>query len=153
MTAMGCIKHATTAGCLSIVSKKFSCKSFKSQLCVVIYTVKGVRFVLSVRIKRLREGISLSQQKLADKLGVTQQAVAKWECDKAEPDSATLIRLSEIFNTSLDYLLGRTNLKNYEPETIAAHHDGEEYTKEELAEIEKFKEFVKMKREKEDSDE
>ncbi|WP_019851512.1 helix-turn-helix transcriptional regulator [Desulfitobacterium sp. PCE1] len=35
---------------------------------------------------------------------------------------------------------------SYEPETIAAHHDGEEWTDEELAEIERFKEFVRSKK-------
>lgn len=35
---------------------------------------------------------------------------------------------------------------NYEDTTIAAHHDGEEWTEEELEEIERFKEFVKLKR-------
>ncbi|MFY9421622.1 MAG: XRE family transcriptional regulator, partial [Bacilli bacterium] len=36
-------------------------------------------------------------------------------------------------------------------ETIAAHHDGEEWTEEELEEIERFKEFVKMKRQKKET--
>lgn len=35
---------------------------------------------------------------------------------------------------------------NYEPDTIAAHHEGEDFTEEELEEIERFKEFVKMRR-------
>ncbi|SFE10855.1 Helix-turn-helix [Paenibacillus algorifonticola] len=38
--------------------------------------------------------------------------------------------------------------KFYEPETIAAHHVGEDWSEEELAEIEQFKQFVKMKRQK-----
>jgi len=41
-----------------------------------------------------------------------------------------------------------TNEKSDEPETIAAHHDGEEWTEEELEEIERFKEFIRMKRAK-----
>lgn len=36
----------------------------------------------------------------------------------------------------------------YQPETIAAHHDGDEWSDEELEEIERFKEFVRMKRQK-----
>ncbi len=49
---------------------------------------------------------------------------------------------------STDYLLGRTDVKRFNDsnETIAAHHDGEEWTKEELEEIERFKQFVKLKR-------
>lgn len=107
--------------------------------------------MLSKRIKQLREENSLSQQKLAETLGVTQQAVAKWEGGKAEPDSTMLLKIADMFNVSLDYLLGKTNIKNYEIETIAAHHDGEEWTEEELEEIERFKEFVKMKRQKKET--
>lgn len=36
--------------------------------------------------------------------------------------------------------------ETYQPDTIAAHHDGEDFTEEELEEIERFKEFVKMRR-------
>jgi len=98
----------------------------------------------------------MSQLELAEKLGVSQQTVSKYEKGTREPDNATLVRLSEIFNCSIDYLLGRTDIKNpflvaeergtYSIETIAAHHDGEDWTEEELADIEKFKEFVRMKR-------
>jgi hypothetical protein len=42
-------------------------------------------------------------------------------------------------------LLGKTDIKN-PIETIAAHHDGDEWTEEELEEIEAFKEFVRMRR-------
>lgn len=47
---------------------------------------------------------------------------------------------------SLFSAAGYPDKNKYEPETIAAHHDGEEWTEEELEEIERFKEFVKMKR-------
>jgi transcriptional regulator with XRE-family HTH domain len=119
---------------------------------LLLYDSKeGVVKMLSKRIKQLREENSLSQQKLAETLGVTQQAVAKWEGGKAEPDSTMLLKIADMFNVSLDYLLGKTNIKNYEIETIAAHHDGEEWTEEELEEIERFKEFVKMKRQKKET--
>lgn len=101
--------------------------------------------MLGQRIKKLREEKDMTQQNLADILGVSQQAVAKWESGKAEPDSMTMVRISNIFEVSLDYLLGRTNIRT-PIETIAAHHDGDEWTEEELEEIERFKEFVRMKR-------
>ncbi len=107
--------------------------------------------MLGKRIKQLREEKDLSQQKLADILGVSQQAVAKWESSKSEPDSAMLMRISNLFNISMDYLFGKTNIRNYNDiETIAAHHDGDEWTEEELEEIERFKEFVRMKRQQKD---
>ena len=94
---------------------------------------------------KLRKEAGMSQFELAEKLGVSQQTVSKYEKGTREPDNATLVKLSEIFNCSIDYLLGRTDIK--EPiETIAAHHDGENWTEEELEDIERFKEFVRMKR-------
>lgn len=98
------------------------------------------------RLKMLREKAGVSQQKIADIVDLTQQAVGKWENNKAEPDLTTVAKLADFFDCSTDYLLGKTNIRKY-PHTIAAHHDGGEFTEEELNEIEKFKEFVRMKRE------
>lgn len=49
------------------------------------------------------------------------------------------------FNVTTDYRLARTNIRT-PIDTIAAHHDGDEFTEEEFEDIEKFKEFVKMRR-------
>lgn len=68
------------------------------------------------------------------------------------PGSDKLQTIADYFNVSTDYLLGRTNIRDlslYEDEdTIAAHHDGDKWTEEELEEIERFKEFVRTKRDK-----
>ena len=106
--------------------------------------------MLGKRIKELREQKGLLQKEIANLLGISQQAVARWENGQTEPDSETLAKLAEIFNCSVDYLLGRTNVRT-PIETIAAHHDGEDWTEEELEEIERFKEFVKMKRQKKET--
>ncbi|MFY9176980.1 MAG: helix-turn-helix transcriptional regulator [Caldicoprobacterales bacterium] len=102
--------------------------------------------MLSERIKKCREEAGYTQQALADILGITQQAGGKWEVGKAEPDSKELVKLAEIFDVSLDYLLGRTNIKKYNIETIATHHDGEDWTEEELEDIKRFKEFVRRRK-------
>ena len=101
--------------------------------------------MLGDRIKKLREQEGLLQREVASRLGISQQAVARWEKGKTEPDSATLVRLAEIFGCSVDYLLGKTNIRT-PIETIAAHHDGDEFTEEELEAIEEFKEFVRSRR-------
>ena len=62
--------------------------------------------MLSRRIKELRIAKGLSQNKLGQFLGVSQQAVGKWETGNSEPDSAMLLRLSTFFQVSVDYLLG-----------------------------------------------
>ncbi|MCR8969606.1 helix-turn-helix domain-containing protein [Facklamia sp. 7083-14-GEN3] len=57
------------------------------------------------KIKKLREKNSLTQKQLADNLSVSRSAVSKWETDTSYPDIATLIKISEDFEVSLDYLL------------------------------------------------
>ena len=60
------------------------------------------------RLKQLRKEAGLSQKSLSEHLGVTQQAVGKWETGRSSPDPATLARLASLLNTSADYLLGIT---------------------------------------------
>ena len=58
------------------------------------------------RIVRNRKRLGLTQDALAEKLGVTAQAVSKWENDQSCPDITTLPRLAEIFGITTDSLLG-----------------------------------------------
>ena len=62
--------------------------------------------MLSNILKELRATKDMTQADLAKLLGITQQAVAKWERGKAEPDYDTLKKLSEYFHVTTDYLLG-----------------------------------------------
>lgn len=57
-------------------------------------------------LKEMRKKSGLSQTELAGRLGVTQQAVGKWESGRSSPDPATVVRIAEILNTTTDYLLG-----------------------------------------------
>lgn len=61
---------------------------------------------LGKRIMAHRKRLGLTQDQLAEKLGVTAQAVSKWENDQSCPDITTLPRLAEIFGVSTDTLLG-----------------------------------------------
>ena len=58
------------------------------------------------RLADLRKQHGLSQEELADKLGVSRQAVSKWECGESSPDTDNLIALAKIYGMSLDELLG-----------------------------------------------
>lgn len=58
------------------------------------------------KIKELRISKNLSQQQLADKLGLSQSAVAKWELGKAEPTASAIIAIAKFFNETTDYILG-----------------------------------------------
>lgn len=62
---------------------------------------------LGKRIVTNRKRLGLTQDQLAEKLGVTAQAVSKWENDQSCPDISVLPQLAEIFGISTDELLGR----------------------------------------------
>lgn len=65
-----------------------------------------IKMTLGKKIKLARQNAGLSQKQLADKLFVSSQAITKWEADKGIPDIENLKRLSNLFNISLDDLLG-----------------------------------------------
>ena len=62
--------------------------------------------MLNENIKSLRKSNGLSQEQLADKMHVVRQTVSKWERGLSVPDSDSLIKLSEILQTSVSVLLG-----------------------------------------------
>ena len=57
------------------------------------------------RISILRKSRGISQEELADKIGVSRQAVSKWESGQSTPDIDRIILLSDYFKTTTDYLL------------------------------------------------
>lgn len=64
--------------------------------------------MLSKRIYEVRMSFGWTQVQLAQKLGVTKQTVSNWENDNIQPSIDMLVKLSNIFNVSTDYLLGLT---------------------------------------------
>ena len=56
------------------------------------------------RITALRKERSISQAELANRLGVSRQAVSKWEQGSSSPDTAKLIQLAELLGTDVEYL-------------------------------------------------
>lgn len=59
------------------------------------------------RLKELRKLRGISQMALSSELGLSQQAVGKWETGRSTPDPAMLARIAAFFEVSTDYLLGR----------------------------------------------
>ena len=56
------------------------------------------------RISKLRQDKNISQMQLSEALGVSRQAVSKWENDLSAPDTINLIRLADILDTEVEYL-------------------------------------------------
>lgn len=61
--------------------------------------------LLGEKLAKLRKENNYTQEQLADVLGISRQAISKWESSIAYPETDKLIRISELFNCSLDYLL------------------------------------------------
>lgn len=79
--------------------------------------VKGGNMTLSEKLYILRKKSGLSQEQLAEQLGVSRQAISKWESGQSVPESEKLILLSNYFEVTLDYLL-KDNLNS--SETLSA---------------------------------
>lgn len=62
--------------------------------------------MLGKRLKELRNNNRMTQQKLADQLGINRATIAGYETKGVEPSHEILIELANIFNCSIDYLLG-----------------------------------------------
>lgn len=65
-----------------------------------------------MRLKELRKKRKISQLKLALDINVNQNSISRYENGVREADYATLIKIADYFNVSIDYLLERTNNPN-----------------------------------------
>ena len=61
---------------------------------------------LGQRIQELRKNLGLSQEELGEKMGVSRQAISKWEGDQTIPELDKLISLSKLFGRTVGQLLG-----------------------------------------------
>lgn len=78
---------------------------------------------LGQRIQAGRAALELSQEGLGEKLGVSRQAVSKWEADGAVPDTDKLIALSKLFGMTLNELLQVETTAG--PGAVRGHEEGE----------------------------
>ena len=114
------------------------------------------------RLKELRERKNMTQAQLAEALGVSQQAVGKWERETASPNDETLKKIAALFFTTTDYLLGYDDAPSYytDPETAALAEQiknnpggrvlfnaGKDLKPESIKEVMKFIEYQKSKEE------
>ena len=65
------------------------------------------KFMISMRIRELRKQAKLSQEMMAEKIGVSRQAITKWETGLGVPDLENLVAIADLFKLSLDELMGR----------------------------------------------
>jgi len=95
--------------------------------------------IIAKRLKDFREELGISQKKIAEKIGITQTSVYRYENDLADPSTKALLWYADYFDVSLDYIFGRTDNPqgktfDYKPENI----------KEAAKQNENLKEFINM---------
>lgn len=78
---------------------------------------------LGKRIMENRKRLSMTQDQLAEKLGVTPQAVSKWENDQSCPDISILPQLADIFGITIDALLGRAPTEKVHNAEVVTEED------------------------------
>ena len=96
--------------------------------------IEGGIIMLNENIKALRKAKGLSQEELAIKLNVVRQTVSKWEKGLSVPDAGMVIRIAEVFDTTVNVLLGEEIPVSEEPDftkTLAAKLEvlNEQYSK------------------------
>lgn len=87
----------------------------------------------SEKLKEIRKNERLSQEQLAEKIGVSRQAITKWETGKGLPDIENMVIIAEIFKTTLDELLRDSAVKQEQKTPV--------YTSETLYDIDCEKHF------------
>lgn len=100
------------------------------------------------RIKQLREEYNITQIQLAKKLNKTQQTISLYENGTNEPDLDGYILLSKLFNCSIEYIAGKSDIRNPEeikkvPFANAGGLDTTGLDDEDLKELQKQVDYIK----------
>lgn len=107
------------------------------------------------RLRQLRLDKELTQEELANKFGLHKTRISQYELNKRQADDELKKKFAEYFNVSVDYLIGKTDIKESAEEllkdqrsTLALHNNNgidDELPEEAKKEIESFIEYVKQK--------
>jgi len=93
-------------------------------------------------LKRIRELKNLSQQELAEKLGVAQSTVGMWESNKRTPKLAELNRMARVLNMTISRLLGQPKDKKVEIIKNEVYVDGEKVCEMDATDVEGVLEYI-----------
>lgn len=107
---------------------------------------KTISSKTACKIRELRNRAGLTQKELAEKLHKSESAIRMWELGKSEPDLQSINELAEIFNVSVDYIIGddETRLDDRALK-LALFGGGVDVTEEMWQEVLSFAQYVKDK--------
>ena len=108
---------------------------------------ENIKEIVAKNLLYYRKKNKITQKQLADKLGVKHNAISAWENGVNSIDIDTLFQVCQIFGITVNDMYNIKEEKN--PDTIAAHKDGAEFTPEELKKIEEYKKLLLAARPKE----
>lgn len=102
------------------------------------------------RIKKLRIENKWTQEYVCEKLNISSGALSRYETNMYEPKSLELVKdFATLFNVSTDYLLGKTDIRNYDKDEqdfrFAYHKEMEGLTEEEISDALRFYKEMKKK--------
>lgn len=102
--------------------------------------------MIGERLQELRKDKGLSQADFAKILGVSHYTVSSYECNRSDPDDKAKIKIAELFNVSIDYLVGLIDepvsyIRNKNEITAPKNFDAED-----IDDIKIFIEFLKFKK-------
>ena len=101
------------------------------------------------RLLSLRKELGLTQGEFAEKIGYSRTAISAWEIGRNEPSNEDMIKIANFFNVSLDYLLGKSDIRNYDEDEkefrFAFHKETEGMTDEEIKDALRFYKEMKNK--------
>ena len=86
---------------------------------------EAIDMTIGEKLTKLRKEQNLTQEQFAEVLHVSRQSVSKWELNTTYPDTEKLIRISKLFNCSLDYLL-KDEIEQIDENLIAASESAKE---------------------------
>ena len=100
-------------------------------------------------LKKIRQECNLTQEELAKRINTSRSNIANYENDKNMPSIDMLNKLSEVLNCSMDYLLGKTDIRNYDKDEqefrFAYHKEMEGLSEQEIADALRFYKEMKKK--------
>ncbi len=102
--------------------------------------------MIGERLQELRKDHGLSQEQLAQILGVSHYTVSSYECNRSDPDDKSKIILARLFDVSVDYMLGLIDEPFSYQRDQSILYLPKELTAEDKKEIENFIGYIKYKK-------
>lgn len=101
------------------------------------------------RLVQLRKELGLTQEEFAEKIGYSRTAISAWEIGRNEASNADTLKIADFFGVSTDYLLGKTDIRNYDEDEkefrFAFHKETEGLSDEEVRDALRFYKEMKNK--------